>query len=262
MDVNDHQLIDTYAEANAVSGQMCQFSRALLQSNSLDTALAQAEKLLLNIGASGFIRLTCQVGSIRRFFNKGLSRRVLLNLQQLVNSELKITTSKGLLQLKTQYVYLVVDITQLKPYQQDIFVDHLAIFIDTLDAWLQLFEEKERDKRHHVEQNDQHASQIYQSITQLEIISDRLQVSFQQLVQELLCNFTKHFPTMALEHDQEELILAIAEHECDKHAMAITKQLTENKSLISLLNSTAQQLAYHPEHEKPVLTDGQSIELF
>lgn len=262
MDANHQRLIDTYAEANAVSGQLCQFSRALLQSGDLDAALKQANNLLLNIGASGFIRLSCATDSKRSFFNQGVSRQDLLSLQSLAARSDKICCDHQLLQIKTLHVYLVVEVSKLQPYQKDILTDHLAIFVDTLDAWLQLYEQKAHHEQDRLQQNNHHAQLLHQSISQLEQISDNLKMSYQQLIQELLCNFTRHFPTMALEHDQEELILAIAEHECDKHASAVSKQLSENRSLIALLNATAQQLTQTEEQQDKMLSNGQSIELF
>ena len=243
----DRQLIDTYAETSAISGQICQFSRALLATDDINEALTLAKNVLINTNTSGFLRMCSQQHSKRCFFNQAPKRAFLVTFKKAIKHPHKIYCDGEVLQIKTSRLYLIINIKCLKSYQKDILIDHLAIFVDTLDAWLKLKDHKDAFAQAHIDKNISQANQIEQTTSQLKTITNHLESSYQALVQELLCALTTKFPTMALELDQEELILELIQNECQKHKVAVSKQVNKNKQLLTLLENTVEQLTAQPK---------------
>jgi hypothetical protein len=260
---NNNNIINSFAETASLNGSIARFSRAIMETHCLKTFSKHVRNLLSESDTSGLLRFRLPNEQSKHVVNKGVKRRLLSQLQELITTQDKIARTTDLLQFNTQYTYLVIDIEDKADYQQDLLVDNLALLVDTIDLWLQNFIDTQDKFEALKADNQKHAVQIEQSITLIDQSNQNLSQSYQTLIHDILCRLTSQFPTMALEHDQEEMILKLVESECLKHRTVIDAQKQQNEEVKQLLQSAIEQLNQSFENQvKEHTTAQQSVELF
>lgn len=259
---NQNEVIENFISNAAISGQISHFTTALLNDRSLQQAINHAKTLLENISVCGFIKCGHKDESIKTFSGKGFGRKALKYVQELTGNSNKIIRTSHVLQIKTEDVYLLASIDNKSEMDKDILVDQLAIFVDILQSWFNNFQSQKQVEALHYASNKTHASRLTESIQLLEQANLKLSHSYQHLLQEIVCTLTQNFPTMALEADQEDLIMSLVEHECQKHQSVILEQLNQNQHVSNHLLNAVKQLNSVQESIPETTEDNNTMELF
>jgi hypothetical protein len=259
---NQNEVIESFISNAAISGQISHFTTALLNDRRLERAINHAKTLLDNINVCGFIKCGNENNSLKSFTGKGFDRTALKYVQELTGNNNKIIMTSHVLQIKTQDVYLLASIANKTELEQDILVDQLAIFVDILQAWFNNFQSQERVEALHKANNKIHANRLTESIKLLDSANKKLSNSYQHLLQEIVCTLTQNFPTMALEADQEDLIMSLVEQECQKHQSVILEQLQQNQHVSNHLVDAVEQLNSVQQSVPETTINNQTMELF
>lgn len=245
-----------YLEQLYLYGLNARFTRKLMSTYSAEQALELSKKYLEDIGLSGYIRLLRGDARNAVKFGQQISR---VSLKEIFSGNFcmkeneKICIEDDFIIIKTPLTFLFICRKNLNNLSVDKLQDVLAIFIDTVDTWL-----------------DDH-------IIRYEL-SNTLQCSMIELIEEsaellnyhhtasdeLLSDIDALFPTLGLQQDQEDIILQTIKSALNKHMHQIGKQIQKNNALgETLLNSVDALNHSNPNMEfGPSSNNDNCVELF
>lgn len=235
--------INTLSNDSAyICGQIAHTTRSLLQSNTQSEVLHHCKSFFSHLNLSGFFKITTHKNKDNCFFGAGLKKKHLLQLQTFMVCSHKINNNGQLLSIKMPSVNVLLDIESFSDAYKDVLLDNIAIFVDSVQAWCDNFNEKFTLLHSIHQEKSQQVVQLKQAYETIKKNGSNLTESHNLMRQNLMCELVASFPTMALEQDQEEKILSHVEHCCEEHKETLQSQLDANQRMCFMLDNTMDML--------------------
>lgn len=245
-----------YLETMHYYGLSVRLSRNLMRTQSAAKALELSQQYLDNLHLSGFIRFL--EGDMRQAakFGNTISRELLQDVKTIracAACKDKIGIEKEFIIIKSSLSFIFISRQDLSVEKIDKLQDILAVFIDTLDAWLENYLMR-----------SELSSTLQGSLQSLVQSSSELILCHANASEELMSAMIAKFPVLGLQADQEDYILDIIKHAMDKHIQLIENQIKKNGTLGDTLIESVDALNNSDEYVslENLMDDDSSVELF
>lgn len=134
MKVSDESTILNAMQSAHQSGIVARASRQLIECRTLDSFLYCAHRTLQDLGCSGFAQFQC--GEESRHIKFGDTARLHQRVAQQGSAIYVNNIDAGQFTYRAEKILLIIDIEYCNPREGDILKDNVAIFADSMAAWL------------------------------------------------------------------------------------------------------------------------------
>lgn len=226
---------------------------------------------LSDLDLSGFFRIEVEGESVKRMFGQGVKRELMYKMRACINCYdpcQKVLREDGFLSIKTGNTYFLVDTHNVQEEFADILQDNLTLFVDSVQSWCNKQITHLNVHKQHQTAKDQLANKLRESISGITTANKQLIQNYHTISEDLLSNLIARFPSLALEADQEEMVLDIINISIAKQVDIIQGQIESNQELCNLLREAIESLAIDEVKEIQMASndvenfEGPAVELF
>ncbi len=233
-----------------LSGTITRSSRLLLKCDSLDSFTNTITVTLENLGTSGYFKILCGPESRNRQFGKGIKKSYCDVIKSDYTDQDKIYSGDDFLIFNTANVMLIVDSRELEDMDFDLLRDNIAIFVDTIHAWLEHHSKLWKDRKTSENERQDITKKLQDFTRCLTRLNNNLIENQQLINEELISSLSAIFPTLGLEPDQEETILNIVESTVMKEQQVMQNQVNQNNDVTVLIHQAIDALMARTQQDK------------
>ncbi|WNO07616.1 hypothetical protein [Teredinibacter sp. KSP-S5-2] len=245
--------------------------RSILSASTLGSLESSCLIFLTDLNLSGFFRIEVEGESVKRMFGHGVKRELMLKMRSCANCYdlcQKVLREDGFLSIKTGNTYFLVDTHSVHGDFVDILQDNLLLFVDSVQSWCNKHITHINVHQQHQTAKDQLSNKLRESIRGIVTANKQLIQNYHTISEDLLSNLIARFPSLALEADQEEMVLDIINQSISKQVDIIQGQIESNQDLCNLLTEAIESLSKDEVKEIQMASNdvesfgGPAIELF
>ncbi len=244
-------------------GVIVRSSKNIIAANSLDNITNICKCFFDELDLSGYFRISMDDEISKSMFGKGISRiaaDTLKNNTQTGNQ--KVLLQDGFLIVNTSSTYFFLSTEKLSASYIDILKDNLVFFVDVIEAWCINHLQKKSMHRDFECARSNLTDKLKDSVRGIATANKYLIENYYSMSEDLLTSLVVRFPTLALEADQEEMILDIINLAINKQLGAILHQIESNNKLCDVIGETFDTLTDIAKDEDSFDSfSGQSCEL-
>lgn len=220
-------------------GIIVRSSRNIIAANSLDKITSICKSFFDELDLSGFFKMTMDDEIARSMFGQGISRAAASKLKNKAESKKqKLLLFEGFLIINTPSTCFVLNTEKLDCRYIDTLQDNLMFFVDSIEAWCINYLQKKNMHRDFDYARSNMSDKLKESVTGIATANKYLIENYYSISEDLLSDLVVSFPTLALEADQEEMILDIINHSIKKQLGAILSQIESNNKICDVIGET------------------------
>lgn len=244
-------------------GIIVRSSRNIIAANSLDKITSICKSFFDELDLSGFFKMTMDDEISRSMFGTGISRVAASKLKNRAESKKqKVVIYEDFLIINTPNTCFVLNTENLDCNYIDTMKDNIMFFVDSIEAWCINYIQKKSMHRDFDCARSSMSGKLKESVSGIATANKYLIENYYSISEDLLSDLVVSFPTLALEADQEEMILDIINHSIKKQLGAILSQIESNNKICDVIGETFDTLTdIAQEEEKFDSYVGQSCEL-
>lgn len=233
-------------------GAINRATRQLISAHAYTDLINIIDQLSCNLNLSGFLYLSGFQFRKAKKIGSGLPRNQIRSVMELLNQPHKIAVMDSLFCFKYNGITLVVHQPTPSGEPHDLLQDDMAIFIDSVEIWLQ-----KHDARMETEELIQHQLNEFQRTL---LHDQKLMNSHRDvIVNRLLTDMASILPMLGLEQDQEEEIYNAIEPIVHSMSQSLEDQASSNQDFMQIVETL---LTHLKDCQLPPPTEEESITLF
>ena len=215
-------------------GAINRATRQLIIAHQYDDLLEVIQQLCVSLGLSGFLFLNGHDFRAIRKIASGLPRNQIRTLARVLTNADKVTVDGHLFAFQYQGLSLIVH-HDTKANSTDLIQDDLVLFLDSADIWLQ---------KHNAYQQTEAMLKLRLTDCQQALLQDQKLLGSQResIVNKMLTDIARIFPTLGLEPDQEEEIYNAVDPIVRAMSLALDNQANSNRGLCDIVEHLLQHL--------------------
>ncbi len=244
-------------------GIIVRSSRNIIAANSLEKITCICKSFFDELDLSGYFKMSMDDETSKSMFGKGISRAAANKLKNKTESnKQKVLIYEGFLIINTENTCFVLSTEKLDCSYIATLQDNLMFFVDSIEAWCINHLQKKSMHRDFDSARSNLTDKLKESVHGIATANKYLIENYYAMSEDLLTSLVVRFPTLALEADQEEMILDIINLAIKKQLGAILHQIESNNKLCDVIGETFDTLTdIAQDEDKFDSFVGQSCEL-
>ena len=246
-------------ESHRQLGVILRATRQLLVCENYREVIAVLDMVAANLNLSGLYQLTGIHFKETRKIGLGIPRELCPSLFQLMARSDKIAIANGLMVFRGPNLLVVLNAGELSPRESDPVQDNLAMFLDSVQQWLDRHRLLLQTETVICDRLDEFRSSLASGARHMK----RNRVD---LTDRLLADFVSTLPILGLEADQEDCILDTLQPVIDSMQKNLCNQSEVNEDFVRVIDEMLAFVRRHGALERayPVVesNDMDSVLLF
>lgn len=225
-------------ESHYQLGVILRATRRLLVCENYREVIAVLDMVAANLNLSGLYQLTGIQFKETRKIGLGIPREQCPSLFQLMARSDKIAIAHGLMVFRWPNLLVVLNVRDLSPQERDPVQDNLAMFLDSMQQWLDRHRLLLETETVICDRLDEFRSSLASGARHMK----RNRVA---LTDQLLADFVSTLPVLGLEADQEDCILDTLQPVIDSMQKNLCNQSEVNEDFVRVID---EMLAFVRRH--------------